>query len=180
MPKVLSSPIPGGNPAYLSCSGSSGKAAVAGRLRRCFRFPATSSATGVQPSHPPSKSFRYHAMTRLCRNAPGNAMDYGTITSLPGMFFAAAERRGERPFLWAKAEGRYRPLSWAEAARQVNRLARGLVSLGIVAGDRVALAAESRPEWVVADLAIMTAGAITVPAYTTNTIDDHRHILGNS
>ena len=107
-------------------------------------------------------------------------MDYDAIESLPAMFFATAARRGGRAFLWAKADGRYQPVSWAEAASQVGRLARGLVALGIAPGDRVVLAAESRPEWVIADLAIMSAGAITVPAYTTNTIEDHRHILGNS
>ena len=59
-------------------------------------------------------------------------------------------------------------------------LARGLLSLGVAPGDRVALVAESRPEWVIADLAIMSIGAVTVPAYTTNTTDDHLHVLGNS
>ena len=62
----------------------------------------------------------------------------------------------------------------------MTRLARGLLALGIEPGDRVALVSESRPEWVVADLAIMSIGAVTVPAYTTNTVEDHRHILGNS
>ncbi len=57
------------------------------------------------------------------------------------------------------------------------RLARGLALLGIAPGDRVALVSENRPEWVIADLAIMAAGAVTVPAYVTNTVEDHRHIL---
>src|SRR5579863_3720103 len=109
-----------------------------------------------------------------------NVMNYCAIKSLPAMFFATAQRRGERPFLWAKKDGRYQPTSWTEAANMVSRLARGLVALGIAPGDRVVLAAESRPEWVIADLAIMSAGAIAVPAYTTNTVEDHRHILGNS
>jgi long-chain acyl-CoA synthetase len=107
-------------------------------------------------------------------------MDYATCRSLPAMFFDTARRRGDRPFLWAKRDRVYRPLSWSEAADQVTRLARGLVSLGIEPGDRVALVAESRPEWVVADLAVMSIGGITVPAYTTNTVEDHRHILGNN
>ncbi|HEV2188182.1 MAG TPA: long-chain fatty acid--CoA ligase [Stellaceae bacterium] len=107
-------------------------------------------------------------------------MDYDAIDSLPAMFFATAAQRGDRAFLWAKRDGRYQPMSWAETASQVSRLARGLVALGIAPGDRVVLAAESRPEWVIADLAIMSAGAIAVPAYTTNTVEDHRHILGNS
>ncbi len=107
-------------------------------------------------------------------------MDYDAIDSLPAMFLATATRRGDRPFLWAKKDGRYQSMSWAEAASRVSRLARGLIALGVAPGDRVVLAAESRPEWVIADLAIMSAGAIAVPAYTTNTVEDHRHILGNS
>ena len=42
------------------------------------------------------------------------------------------------------------------------------------------LVSENRPEWLIADLGIMAAGCITVPAYTTNTTRDHTHILGNS
>ena len=107
-------------------------------------------------------------------------IDYSNFRSLPAMFFSVAAERGERPFLLAKHGDAYRPLSWAEVAQAVNRLARGLVALGVEPGDRVALAAENRPEWAIADLAIMSAGAVTVPAYTTNTVDDHRHIFGNS
>ena len=107
-------------------------------------------------------------------------MDYHACPSLPAMFFTVAAARGDRPFLWAKQGRRYQPLSWRDARRQVAELARGLRALGLVPGDRVALVAENRPEWVIADLAIMTAGGITVPAYTTNTVDDHRHIFANS
>jgi long-chain acyl-CoA synthetase len=107
-------------------------------------------------------------------------MDYHTCPNLAAMFFEQAARRGERPFLWLKRDGRYRPISWQEAARQVTHFARGLRALGIERGDRVALVAENRPEWMIADLAIIAAGAITVPAYTTHTVEDHRHVLANS
>jgi long-chain acyl-CoA synthetase len=107
-------------------------------------------------------------------------MDYDTCPNLAAMFFEQAARRGERPFLWLKRDGRYRPISWQEVARQVRHLARGLRALGIERGDRVALVAENRPEWMIADLAIIAAGAITVPAYTTHTVEDHRHVLANS
>ena len=49
-----------------------------------------------------------------------------------------------------------------------------------VAGDRVMIVSENRPEWAIADLAIMAAGCITTPAYTTNTVGDHCHILDDS
>jgi long-chain acyl-CoA synthetase len=107
-------------------------------------------------------------------------MDYASCRSLPAMFSEVARERAARPFLWAKRNRTYLALSWSEAADSVMRLARGLATLGIEPGDRVALVSENRPEWVIADLAIMAVGAVTVPAYITNTVEDHRHILGNS
>ena len=62
-------------------------------------------------------------------------------------------------------------------AEQVSALSRGLRTLNVEPGDRVVIVAENRPEWAIADLAIMAAGAISVPAYVTNTPDDHFHIL---
>ena len=47
-------------------------------------------------------------------------------------------------------------------------------------GDRVLLVAENRPEWAIADLAIMAAGGVTVPAYTTNTTENHTYLLNHS
>jgi long-chain acyl-CoA synthetase len=107
-------------------------------------------------------------------------MDYHACPSLPAMFFDWAAQRHDRPFLWAKREGVYDPIAWREVARRVGALARGLRALGIKPGDRVALVAENRPEWMIADLAIMTAGAVTVPAYTTYTFGDLCHVLANS
>src|SRR5580700_2623249 len=107
-------------------------------------------------------------------------MDYDSCRSLPSMFFDQAARLGDKPFLWAKRDGRYRSVNWAQAARDVRRLALGLRSLGIARGDRVGLVSENRPEWIIADLAIMTAGAITVPTYVTHTVEDHRQVFANS
>ena len=113
-------------------------------------------------------------------NDIGDAMDYALCRSLPAMFFEVARQRADRPFLWAKRDRKYQPVNWSQAADSVARLARALAARGIVPGDRVALVSENRPEWIIADLAIMSAGAVTVPAYVSNTVDDHRHILGNS
>ena len=107
-------------------------------------------------------------------------LDIHAQTSLPAMFLNQAELLGERPFLWAKRDGSWQPLTWNETADRVIALAAGLQNLGLKPGDRVALISENRPEWVIADLAIMAAGGITVPAYTTNTVADHLHILDNS
>ncbi len=100
--------------------------------------------------------------------------------SLTHMFFTRVAERGDRPFLWSKQDGEWRSLSWTEVARQVTRLAAALQADGIRPGDRVMLVSENRPEFCIADLAIMAAGAVTVPTYTTNTSRDHAHIVGNS
>jgi long-chain acyl-CoA synthetase len=100
--------------------------------------------------------------------------------NLVTMFFARAAQKGDAPFLWAKQGGRWVSTSWAEAARQVASLATALKASGLRAGDRVMLVSENRPEWCISDLAIMAAGCVTVPTYTTNTERDHQHILENS
>lgn len=100
--------------------------------------------------------------------------------NLVTMFFARAAEKGDAPFLWAKEEDGWQSQSWAEVARKVASLAAALKSQGLTEGDRVVLVSENRPEFCIADLAIMTAGCVTVPTYTTNTERDHTHILENS
>ena len=107
-------------------------------------------------------------------------MDYHAIPNLVAMFFDRAEHYGNAPFLWAKSDGNWLPKSWRETANSVVDLRSCLMDLGVEPGDRVALVAENRPEWLITDIAIMATGAITVPAYTTNTVDDHLHVLSDS
>jgi long-chain acyl-CoA synthetase len=100
--------------------------------------------------------------------------------NLVSMFLTRAEEKGDAPFLWAKRDKEWRPISWKETARQVAALAISLKRMGLQRGDRVCLVSENRPEWLIADLGIMAAGCVTVPTYTTNTVRDHTHILENS
>ncbi len=106
------------------------------------------------------------------------ALEY--FPNLVGMFLARAEAGGDRPFLSVKRDGAWVATSWRDAARQVAALAAGLKALGLVPGDKVMLVSENRPEWCIADLAIMAAGCVTVPAYVTNTERDHAHVLEDS
>ncbi len=108
------------------------------------------------------------------------AIDSADCQNVTALFMAQAEAKGDAPFLWAKQDGQWVSRSWAGVRADVLDLAAGLVALGLNPGDRVMLVAENRPEWAIADLAIMTAGGISVPAYTTNTPADHLHILNNS
>ena len=107
-------------------------------------------------------------------------MNYRACPNLVRLFLDQAARQGDKPFIWAKRHNAWQAWSWKQAEAEMRRIAAGLAGLGIRPGDRVALVAENRPEWVIADLAIMATGAIAVPAYVTNTVDDHRHILSNA
>jgi len=87
---------------------------------------------------------------------------------------------GDAPFLWRKTAGQWQSLSWTEVALEVASLASALQAQGLKPGDPVMLVSENRPEFCIADLAIMAAGCVTVPTYTTNTTRDHQHILTDS
>lgn len=93
------------------------------------------------------------------------------------MFFDKADARGTDAMFWSKRYDAWQPVSWQDARDTVSAISRGLRRIGVERGDRVMLVSENRPEWGLADLAIMAAGGITVPAYTTNTVTDHIHII---
>jgi long-chain acyl-CoA synthetase len=107
-----------------------------------------------------------------------SAPDLGS--NLLEMFERTAGGRATAPFLWAKRGGTYQPWSWQRVAYEARVLARAFRAKGVARGDRVLLAAENRPEWAISDLAIMAAGGVTVPAYTTNTTENHAYLLGHS
>jgi long-chain acyl-CoA synthetase len=106
--------------------------------------------------------------------------DFDDFPNLVSMFLSRAALQGDAAFLGYKQSGSWQTISWAETARCVAGLAHSLKAMGLTKGDRVMLVSENRPEWCIADLAIMAAGCVTVPTYTTNTERDHQHILDNS
>ena len=100
--------------------------------------------------------------------------------NLARSFFSIARVVGDKPLFFQKVEGNWQSLSWREVNNEVLRLASVLLAAGIVPGSRVIISAENRPEWAICDLAIIAIGAIVVPAYTTNTVDDHHFIMEHS
>ena len=71
-------------------------------------------------------------------------------------------------------------VTWEQVGERVSHLAAGLISLGIAPEDRVALASATRYEWVLADFAIMCAGAATTTVYPTTNATDVAYIVANS
>jgi len=96
------------------------------------------------------------------------AVDFSTI---PEMFDRITTKYAneQRPMLMHKVDKRYRGISFTEYRRKVELFALGLASLGVKKEDKVAIISENRPEWIVADMAIVSLGAIDVPVYPTLT-----------
>lgn len=105
-----------------------------------------------------------------------------TFDTVVTRFAATADKYADRPALSAKPpkSKEWRTLTYGEVADQVRRFSLGLRALGVEKGDRVALLSENRPEWAVADLAILAAGAVTVPIYPTLPAGQVAHILADS
>ncbi|MBE0555685.1 MAG: AMP-binding protein, partial [Proteobacteria bacterium] len=75
----------------------------------------------------------------------------------------------QRPLLMKKIEGQYQGILYKEVRRNVELFALGLASLGLKRGDRVSIVSENRPEWVIADMAMVGLGIVNVPIYPTLT-----------
>ena len=99
---------------------------------------------------------------------------------LSDQFFEVASNYPKNPCLYEKSNGIWHGLTYEEAAHQVLLAANFLKSQGVNKGDRVVIASENRIDWAIADLAIMTLGALVVPSYSTNTSEDHHHVLTDS
>jgi long-chain acyl-CoA synthetase len=100
--------------------------------------------------------------------------------SLVALFEMTARRRGAAVAVRMKRDGRWQEVSWAKMAESAREVSDGLASLGIARGDRVAIIGETQIEWMLADLGILGAGAITVTIYQSNTPAECRYILDDS
>ncbi|MER5869285.1 AMP-dependent synthetase/ligase [Streptomyces sp. NPDC002044] len=74
----------------------------------------------------------------------------------------------------------WKSLSWGQAAERVFSIAAGLITLGLEAEDRVALASNTRVEWILADLGVMCAGAATTTVYPSTNAEESAYILADS
>ena len=101
-------------------------------------------------------------------------------TSVPRLILAAVLRHNKEDAFNYREDGKWLNIPAASFVERVKSVALGLASLGIRPGDRIALLSENRPEWSIADLAILSLGAINVPIYTTQALEQVDYILSDS
>jgi long-chain acyl-CoA synthetase len=105
---------------------------------------------------------------------------YPTWPNLPAMMFALSRTWPDKALLRSFRDGTWRSITWGEFGRMAASCARHLRMAGLAEGDRVVIVSENRPEYLIAETALMALRAVPVPAYTTNTTADHAHILRDS
>jgi long-chain acyl-CoA synthetase len=106
--------------------------------------------------------------------------DLAANESMAAMTKLAAARYGPAVAAVYLREGAWHTCTYAELWERVRDVALGLVDLGVERGDRVAILANTRFEFMVADLAISTIGAIVVPVYPSSSADECAWVVGDS
>src|ERR1041385_6847321 len=101
-------------------------------------------------------------------------------SSVPGLILAAVLRHNKEDALNYREDGKWFNIPAATFVERVKSVALGLASLGVRPGDRIALLSENRPEWSISDLAILSLGAINVPIYTTQALEQVDYLLSDS
>ena len=110
----------------------------------------------------------------------GTSAAYPAWTNLAEMMFSRAAQWPDRPMLrHAGAGGVWHSITWGTFARLAAAAARGFLRAGVAPGDRVLIVSENRPEYPIAETALLAIRAIPVPTYVTNTTADHAHVLAD-
>ena len=101
-------------------------------------------------------------------------MQISSFNNLNEIFFLQCEKYQKEDHLFFNNLNlkKFQTYSWSDSKNNVLKLAKFLNEKKINKGDRILLVSENRPEWLIADLAILLNSAITVPNYTTYTIND--------
>ncbi len=99
------------------------------------------------------------------------------IADLP---FLAEQSYGDAVAWRFKRDGEWHEQTYAEVCELVLDLASGFVHAGLLAGERVCVLANTRPEWTAVELAVLAAGGIVVPIYPSSTPEEIAWVVGNS
>lgn len=102
-------------------------------------------------------------------------------TSMGAIFQNRVREYGEKTLvIYKNKSGVWEEISWNRLNSMVLDLSLYLINAGVQPGDKIALFSPNRYEWWVADLAIITVGAVNVPIYATNSAEECRYIIDNS
>jgi long-chain acyl-CoA synthetase len=96
---------------------------------------------------------------------------------LATQLLATIEKYGQRTAIQYRQGGVWRDISWDSFGEQIRACATALLALGVQEGERVAIFSQNRPEWTIADYAILALRGVSVPIYATNTAKQAQYII---
>jgi long-chain acyl-CoA synthetase len=99
--------------------------------------------------------------------------------TIPQMFLNTTKTYVKNDLLAAKKDGHYVPIPTEEFARRVRHLSLGLADLGLTPGEKLVIFSENRPEWTITDFAVLCAGGVTVPIYTSLMPEQVKYIIND-
>jgi long-chain acyl-CoA synthetase len=103
-----------------------------------------------------------------------------TSNTLAELLPRAAQLYGGAPAIRYKEGDGWADVSFDQSLETVRSLSLGLIDLGVAKGDKVSILGNTRPEWTYADFAALSAGAVVVPIYQTNSPEECQYVLENS
>ena len=104
-------------------------------------------------------------------------MNLKKFNSLIDLYFYQAEKQNQKKYFleWLNPKNKVK-FTWEETSINIYKLAKNIKE-NLKDGERCLLVSENRPEWLISDIAIMLANGITVPAYTTYTVQDYKYLI---
>jgi long-chain acyl-CoA synthetase len=100
--------------------------------------------------------------------------------TIPAVFWTAVVQRDERVWMREKKLGIWRPWTWRQTGSAVREIAHGLMALGFEPGERASILSNTLVEWVLADLAVLSAGGVSNGIYPTDAASQVHYLCEDS
>jgi len=107
-------------------------------------------------------------------------INYHTYNTIPKLFWRQVTDFSENLSIWEKQDGLWKSLTWGEYGATSRDVGNALLASGIQKGDKISLLSQTRPEWVICDMGIISIGCVTAPIYHSNTNEQVFYIADQS
>lgn len=107
-------------------------------------------------------------------------IDFNKYNTIPKLFWRQVKKFPDKTTIWYKQSGVWKSLNWSEYGTFSKEIGNALMASGIYKGDKISILSETRPEWVMCDMGIISSGCVTAPIYQSNTEEQVYYIANQS
>lgn len=113
-------------------------------------------------------------------NAQWTSGSQFSTTTIPALLLERVRTESDEVAFFQKRDGEWKPTAWKAYAKAVCSTSAALQEAGVAKGDRIAIMGDISQEWMIADMATMCSGAVTVGIYFTSSVEEVRYYLEDS